>query len=521
MKVKDVLLIAFIEGGITMLLEIISPLIISPVLGNSIYLWAVMISISVLALAIGYFLGGYFFSKKDASFSFKILLAAACSLFAGWALIKITNQTALPFNYEYISWFTVLLILFLPLILFGTINPILINIQNSNTINSSLLVGKLFSTSAFGGIVFSIVTGLFLVPAIGLSNTLLLALLLLLLVISYFYFRNRKNGKIIIVFWMLMMMLLLYTNINSIQKNINTTSFKTLHHSESIKGQLIVADINNKNANERILFINRMGQTWVNLQTNYSVWSYPNYITSIASMFPENTNSLLLGLGGGIVAEQLNSINKFNVDAVELDSRIIDLSKKYFGLKNYTVNTYEDDARRFIKKTTKKYDFVVFDIFNGEIIPSHVMSKNCFEDLKKNLSKKSLVVINFNGFIEGEYGAAGRALLKTIYEAGFQVKLFPTNENKEEDRNILYIAYLQEPDWNKISIHVNTNSGEYLIKEHFFDQNKINIRDAAIITDDKPLIELLNYKAAKRWRENYFLNFTLNYQKNHKLPLIK
>jgi spermidine synthase len=66
-----------------------------------------------------------------------------------------------------------------------------------------------------------------------------------------------------------------------------------------------------------------------------------------------------LGLGGGIVSGQINYYLGHNVDAVELDSRIIDLSDQYFDQLLSNVNKVSDDARRYVKSTSEKYDFII------------------------------------------------------------------------------------------------------------------------------------------------------------------
>ena len=60
------------------------------------------------------------------------------------------------------------------------------------------------------------------------------------------------------------------------------------------------------------------------------------------------------------------------VSAVEIDSKIIEVANEHFGLENSNVEVFEDDGRRFINKSQKKYDLIILDVFNGEIAPSHV-----------------------------------------------------------------------------------------------------------------------------------------------------
>ena len=67
---------------------------------------------------------------------------------------------------------------------------------------------------------------------------------------------------------------------------------------------------------------------------------------------------------------------------VEIDSKIIEVANEHFGLENSNVEVFEDDGRRFINKSQKKYDLIVLDVFNGEIAPSHVLSREAFLQLR-------------------------------------------------------------------------------------------------------------------------------------------
>ena len=63
MTKRVLLTLAFLEGGLVMLLELVIPHVLAPILGNSVEMWAKLILLSVGGLALGYFLGGYLAKK--------------------------------------------------------------------------------------------------------------------------------------------------------------------------------------------------------------------------------------------------------------------------------------------------------------------------------------------------------------------------------------------------------------------------------------------------------------------------
>lgn len=504
-----------------MLLETSSPLIVAPLLGHSIIIWATMICLSVGALALGYFLGG-FLSKKPRSENFVLGLFGINSLllFLGWILLYLQNTSGAGLATPFFTWLIVAIVLFFPLILFGASTPLIVALLHSKYLDSPAVVGRLYSVSTMGGILFSLMAGYFFIPEIGISDTLLTAILLTALFPIIVFIRQKQYKFGLPLLGLGVISLIMAQQEVELPKD---SDFKVEYFSESINGQLIVADFEMNDQPNRILFINRMGQTWINRKTGFSQWPYVNYVTAAADIYPQGSRSLVLGLGGGIIPKQIASYNGHQVDAVELDERIIEISKKYFGLRGTGVKTYADDARRYIKNTTKKYNFILFDIFNGEILPSHGLSLQAFEDVKKILDPNGLIVVNFNGFISGKEGLPGRSLIKTLQEAGYTVKLFDTSagNQSEEDRNLLYLAYLNEPNYENAEIHVRLQEGEYKIAEHLIDPSTLDLSDAIVITDDLPVMEYINRYAAKSWRKSYLENFTLKFKKEEGLPLVR
>lgn len=259
----------------------------------------------------------------------------------------------------------------------------------------------------------------------------------------------------------------------------------------------------NPNTTERALFVNRIGQTWVNAETGESRWDYPNYLVTLASTLKPNPNVLVLGLGGGTVPRYLESALGANIDAVEIDKRMNVISKQFFSLGNTKVII--DDARHYIETCYKKYDLIIFDLYKGESPPSHTLSVETFLKIKKLLLKDGMCIINFNGFIDNEEGLAGRSIIKTLKAAGFKVKAIPTT-GEEQYRNILFLASTEIKNLTKPKFPLNLNGKNINIDSLSLKINNLN--DAFIITDDKPILEKLNEKASKKWRESYYNNYT-------------
>ena len=531
MNRQILLLLAFIEGGVVMTLELTVPHVLSPILGNSLNTWATLIMMSVGGLALGYFLGAFLSSRKISSTQESkskaiLFLTSGVSLLGILTLFLVdyANSGSLLEDEINSAYLTAIMGLFLPSILLAATTPVLIaelSLSNSNA-------GTLYAYSTWGGILFTLLSGFVFIPDYGLIKTLQIATFLstvMLALIAYF-----QGGKLRYLSYGAIVVGLLSFGIGTFNLT-EKENVKVLELKEGLNGQLMVVETTqNDSTVDRTLFINRMGQTWIRITNGNSIaslWSYPGILKSLASCHgKEASNALILGLGGGIVPLFLSDKQNLNytIDAVELDPDIIRFSKEYFSLPD-DINVIQDDARRVLNANKNEYDLIVMDIFNGEIAPSHVLSIEAFEKVKKALSDRGIVIINFNGNITGEAGISGRSLYKTLLQSGFHVQMLPTFEEGERNRNNLFVATLKPLDLEKkmtipITYFKNGELKTYSVKQNLFNFNNLDITDALIISDDFPLMEKINQLAARQWREDYLRNVTLKYR-DQGIPLIK
>jgi predicted membrane-bound spermidine synthase len=504
MKNRSLLyLLAFIEGATVMIIELAGSRMIAPAYGASFYVWALVLSVCVGGLAAGYYLGGAF-SKKYTGCSFLYsLLALAGMLIIVMPLlarIAVLRLNSLPvFTGVFING---MLFLFPPVLLLGASTPLIIRQLSDDPVRGGKAAGTVYGISTLGGIAGTFWAGFYSIPQYGLVTTSVAAGLLIGIIPVLALLFSRQYA---FPFAFAVIAAVCFSFFSTKDEKAHEVS--VLYRSEGLLGQLLVVDMPKQydpaKGYDRILFVNRMGQTWIDKSSGFSSWSYVNYLTVAASVLPQKPDVLLLGLGGGTVAKQLETGQEANVDAVELDPRIAMLARRMFALGDRT-NIIIDDARHFIRTTQKKYDLVVFDVFKGEVPPSHALTLECFHEVKERLKPGGLVIINFNGFISGSEGRAGRALFNTLQLAGYKVKVLPTFE-QEKHRNILYLASLSDIDFRTTRFKLNLNAEPIDISTLFIQPPA---GDAIVLRDDMPVLEMMNFEASQSWREDYNNNYT-------------
>jgi spermidine synthase len=232
-------------------------------------------------------------------------------------------------------------------------------------------------------------------------------------------------------------------------------------------------------------------------------------VNAFASFKKGDPKTLLLGLGGGSIARELKT-RVSSLDVVEIDPRIISLSTSHFYLSPKGINFINDDARHYIHQCKKKYDLVIYDVLTGETQPNYVFTKEALAELNLILSDKAIVVVNFQGIIKGK-DKAFNTLYKTFNSAGFQVKYYSTQMKKSEDIVFVLSKTTLNPDEIKME-NLNTcckesDEMDEFIK-HPFTSYKPDLSKTEVLTDDKPILELLNRQAMKDWRKDQNETYT-------------
>ncbi|MCB0401734.1 MAG: fused MFS/spermidine synthase [Flavobacteriales bacterium] len=480
-------MLAFIEGGAVMCIELCSAKILTPYFGTSIYIWAAVLGTTLTALMSGYYLGGYISSKsRKETTIFWLMLAGGILLTLTPLISKWVLPVTIQFSLATGSILSLISFLFFPLLTFGATSPLLINLLTEQAKDSGKSSGTVYSVSTLGGIITTFVIGFYTLPEFGITKTLY-GYGILVMGYTTYLFIVKKQFKTPIS-------LLIITAAMSynFKSEING---EVIYRSEGILGEIKVVDryLNNPAENRmipyRMLVVNNISQTIMNLENpKESYWDYVDVLTYNLNSYTSDKKTLLMGLGGGTLYKKLEE-NNYKTDVVELDERIAEVSKDFFFIEPST-SIIVDDGRHYLNTTKQAYDVVIYDLFHAETPPSHIMTREAFGEVKNALSENGILAINFFGFINGSKGKAARSIYKTLLASGFQVRLYAT-PGEEQNRNLLFICSRQELKAKNDIIHP-------LLYEMDIDLN-----DAELLTDDRPNMEHLYLEAALAWRTDY------------------
>ena len=113
-----------------MFLEILGTRIIGPFYGVSLFVWCSLISVTLIALASGYYLGGIVADKKSSLIPLYLITATAGTFIVIIPVIKATILTLTnPFGLRMGSLTCSFLLFFIPLTLLGMVGPCIIKLN--------------------------------------------------------------------------------------------------------------------------------------------------------------------------------------------------------------------------------------------------------------------------------------------------------------------------------------------------------------------------------------------------------
>jgi predicted membrane-bound spermidine synthase len=200
-----------------------------------------------------------------------------------------------------------------------------------------------------------------------------------------------------------------------------------------------------------------------------------------------------------------------------------ELGTKYFEFDKKSCEIYIDDARHFLRNSSKVYDLIVLDLLTSEVQPSHIFTIENFKHLQSLLSDEGILIINFQGYIYGEEGRASRSILKTLLAAEYKVNVF---FNPEEIRKIVtdifFIASANELNFEALDYAKrNTCCRRALLDlTHLHAPTVFDLEDAILLTDDNgPILDLYARKGNDDWRSDFVNEYRIWTEQKLNVPL--
>jgi spermidine synthase len=496
---------AVFTGAAVMAVELLGARMLSPVYGGSLTVWAAMISVTMLSLAAGYFVGGWAadrWPRPGLLYAGLILAGALVVVCPHLGFVLKGCYRALGLKLGALAASAILF--FLPLGIMGTVSPAAIRLLAAGR-KVGITAGGVYAISTVGSVAGTLLTGLWLIPAAGTSTGFRLAAVLLAAVGGLgLVTRARVRGLgALLVPVGLALVPGPAARVGATYDAPDGDRVRVLDLRDSAHGRIAVLE---KGA-FKLLVVGGIVQTGLPRRLDHlqrsdclRIGYYQELLPYTLSMEerPEGRRALLVGLAGGMTAAMLK-LHGVKVDAVDLDPEIIRIAREHFS---FTGEAVAADGRRFLEDCSAKYDFCVIDTYSGDVFPFHLASREAFRAAKRVLKPRGVLAINYIGAPEGRAFACVHRTLSEVFTHVWAIRERPGNEVQ----TITVFASEREIKFNGGWLDEGRGSpgsadavGEAIDRLGF--KPDVSRARAFVLTDDYNPIDFLRGDEALRWRE--------------------
>ncbi len=496
---KKYLVLAFLSGFLIMATELIATRITAPYIGASIFTWTAIISVILLGISIGNYLGGYL-ADRGVSLT-PCLILGSISITTIPLLVRLAPLIAMRTMGIIPIALIVASFLFLgPAILLGTIYPAILkrSLASEADAYTGRTAGLLSGSGALGSIVGTLATGFFFIGFFGSVLSLHMLAGILFLVSLWF---ESKISKIIVFGTVIIAILLViqYMFPSAPRKNI-------VYDTESSYYKISVVDRPFQHQNSRVLFLDLDSHS-VETVGGERIGTYQD-LSPIFKIFNADLHRILtIGSGSYNIAKDLFNLYRADMTVVEIDPKVTETARTFFNLNGYPIRTVIADGRFYLETTTDTYDLIFGDAFNSFIsIPWYLTTKETTITAKKHLNPGGIYVLSVISALEGTSAGLFNSIAKTFSLSFPNYYVISLGKTPDSVQSIVLIGINSDKDINHEEL---TNALFQLTKERNFPnqltyhyQPKIPA-DTIILTDDYAPVERLGAPLVKRYLPDY------------------
>jgi len=477
----------FLSGASSLVLELAGARLISPFYGSSIYTWSAMITVTMVALAIGYAWGGRQADRQPYLLLFARLLTAAGLTVAAvpWLRAPVL-RASLPLGVQAGALASAGVLLGPALILLGALGPLAVRLTATGAADSGSKSGNAWAVSTAGSVLGAVLTGFVLIPHLPISKILYgVALLLLVLggIGSWLAQRAIPLGQLSACAACLGLALM------PTPKPLHSRSAQ-----ESAYGRIVVFD----NAANRYLLVNGASQSVMEKSGGESESQYIRNFEWSRALRPDAKHALVIGLGAGLLPKALER-RGLSVDAFEIDPAIVETARRDFG---YTPKgrVIIGDGRRLLEAGLGPWDLVYLDAFGAESPPSHLFTTESFASVRAAMVPGGVFAVNIVSAVVEPNDRPWKAIYRTLSASFPHVRAFIASEPNQGLANILLFASDDPLDAGPVPAPERSSLETALMLSRELKPTEHDLKPAPVLSDDYAPLDTLMAATSRQWR---------------------
>ncbi len=440
-------ILVFVVGTGSLGAEIAAVRLLAPYFGASTIVWANTIGIVLVALSIGYWLGGRLADRHPnmRALCLTALLAAlllAAVPFVADPLLDVAVDALDQISAGAFlgSLVAVLFLVAVPVLLLGTVSPWAIRLAVQSVEEAGTVAGRLYALSTAGSLVGTLLSALLLIPLVGTRRTFLV-FAFAIAVVAVLGLRPVRRWAVAPA----VIAALIALPVGALKAKTDEDAH-VIHEAET---EYQYARVLEYDDGSRTLELNE-GQAQHSVceaecdagpagpRDPASVLTVDVWDGHLVDHFAGRTEAprrvAILGNAAGTTSRAYEEFfPRTRVDGVEIDAELSEIGRRYFDMNNPRLHLYHEDARPFLRRIDARYDVISVDAYRQPYIPFYLTTKEFFETVRDRLAPGGVLIVNV-GHPEGQDDLE-KVLTATIGEA------FPNlMRDPIEDTNTLLVA---------------------------------------------------------------------------------
>ena len=389
-------IVVFVVGMSSLGAEIAAARLLAPWFGASTIVWANTIATVLVALSIGYAIGGRLADRNPTlnGLARWVLLAAgllALVPFVSGPFLRLSVQAfdQLSGGLFVGSLVGVGVLIAVPVLLLGMVSPYAVRLKVDSVADAGRTAGRLYAIGTIGSLTGTFLAALLLIPLVGTRRTFLLFALSLALVTLPALGRRHWGAGAVVAAGIVVLMVLPVGVTKSVAGG-GTVIWE--RETEYQYARVIERDNGSRylelNEGLAVHSVYRKGE-W--LPGGY--WDSMVALSLAGAKVPDRLVNL--GSAAGTVARGLNHyFPEMKIDAVEIDPDVTEVGRELFDLGSDNITTHAADARPWIQAQDGTFDAILVDAYRQPYIPFYLTTREFFDVLRDRLAPGGTVSVN-------------------------------------------------------------------------------------------------------------------------------
>lgn len=410
--------IVFVVGGASLGTEIAAARLLAPYFGASTIIWANTIATILLALSVGYALGGRLADRRADLRGLGAIVLIASLLLAivpfvanPFLRLAVNALGSLSVGGFLGSLVAVLVLVAVPVMLLGAVAPYASRLCVRRVSETGRTIGNLYAISTVGSLVGTFLAALLLIPAVGTQRTFIV-----------FAVSLAAAGAAGLSSWRSWIAPVVVAGSLAIPLPAVGSAPPGARIIDSVQTQYQAARVEQFPDGTRWLQLNE----GVAIHSLYRPGSYLTggywddflVLPFAAGATRPPRQIAILGDAAGTVARAYGHFYpRTRVDAVELDGELTALGRRYFHLGGPRLHTYTADARPWLQASHSRYDSIFLDAYRQPYIPFYLITREFFAVAARHLTPGATFIVNIGHLPNSE--ALERVVTATL-RTGFR-----------------------------------------------------------------------------------------------------